>query len=379
MRKSLKYVFIVSCFVLGLLQAEYKIVVVAGQSNALNIHSDASLLPASSADSLIPFFYEDYYVPSGNNVPIISTSGQEWIRLRTQEREDLKGRAPSAYFNNFFGPEMTLGRSLYQELDSVAIFKFVSPGTDLAYEWGPEQTTGPLLLKKMIEKMYVAEEKMTAMGEDFSWYGFTWMQGESDAANLSYSRDYYRNMKLLMKAVRDSLSVPDLPFVLGHIADELPLGPYPYREMVRDAQERVAERDDYTLLINTNDYTMDTDNVHFLAPSVMQLGQDMAAALIQIHSQTAVTISQPECCELGVYPNPFNARCVIRVNLPSSSDLQLNLFDVSGKYIRNIHQGYMNAGQYEFSIDTQDLSSGVYCLQMLNANHSTVKKLLLLK
>lgn len=46
------------------------------------------------------------------------------------------------------------------------------------------------------------------------------------------------------------------------------------------------------------------------------------------------------------WPNPFRSRCALRFDLPSDADVRLEVFDVSGRRVRALHQGRLLAGSH---------------------------------
>lgn len=84
------------------------------------------------------------------------------------------------------------------------------------------------------------------------------------------------------------------------------------------------------------------------------------------------------------YPNPFNPTTVIRYQLPVSSDVRLEVYDMLGRSVATLVDGQVAAGTHQVSFDANNLSSGVYLYRLtangLNgANQIFTKKLTLIK
>ena len=60
------------------------------------------------------------------------------------------------------------------------------------------------------------------------------------------------------------------------------------------------------------------------------------------------------------YPNPFNPRTNIRFALSESAPVRLAVFDVLGREVRVLVEGWQSAGAYEIAFDAGDLPSGTY-------------------
>ncbi len=63
---------------------------------------------------------------------------------------------------------------------------------------------------------------------------------------------------------------------------------------------------------------------------------------------------------VGVYPNPFNARTVITVELPGSAPLTIQMFNITGQLVHTVADGMHSAGTHSFTLDAGSLASGVY-------------------
>ncbi|HWA05899.1 MAG TPA: T9SS type A sorting domain-containing protein, partial [Ignavibacteria bacterium] len=79
------------------------------------------------------------------------------------------------------------------------------------------------------------------------------------------------------------------------------------------------------------------------------------------------------------YPNPFNPETVIKFSLPNSGNVLLKVFDASGRELKTITDKYMNKGEYEFTLDLGNVSSGVYFYQIVTDEFTETKKMVLIK
>lgn len=84
------------------------------------------------------------------------------------------------------------------------------------------------------------------------------------------------------------------------------------------------------------------------------------------------------------YPNPFNAGTVIPYLLTEGSRVKLEVFDVLGRKVSTLVDGYQDAGQYQLRWNGLDhssnaVSSGLYFYRLTTRTASEVKKMTLLK
>jgi photosystem II stability/assembly factor-like uncharacterized protein len=79
------------------------------------------------------------------------------------------------------------------------------------------------------------------------------------------------------------------------------------------------------------------------------------------------------------YPNPFNPLTKIRFEIPTSSVITLKIYDVLGRELKTLVNGYKNAGSYEVEFNGSQLASGIYFYKLTSSQFTLVKKLILLK
>ncbi len=86
----------------------------------------------------------------------------------------------------------------------------------------------------------------------------------------------------------------------------------------------------------------------------------------------------------GAYPNPFNPSTTIRFSLAEAGPVELRIYDLSGRRIRSLIDGRLDAGAHEFDWKGRDdaghvLASGVYFLLFKAGETTDTGKLILLK
>ncbi|MCL4304728.1 T9SS type A sorting domain-containing protein [bacterium] len=83
---------------------------------------------------------------------------------------------------------------------------------------------------------------------------------------------------------------------------------------------------------------------------------------------------------LPAYPNPFNPSVTIPFSLARIANVKLALFDVTGRRITTIFEGFLNPGEHRLHYDAPaSLGTGVYLLRAESGGVTMTQKLLLLK
>jgi cytochrome c peroxidase len=88
----------------------------------------------------------------------------------------------------------------------------------------------------------------------------------------------------------------------------------------------------------------------------------------------AIPLDRPE-----VTPNPFNPTSTITFNVPTSGDVKLTVYNVSGQRVKTLVDGFKTAGTHQVLLVADELPSGVYFVRLVTAGQSTTRKAVLLK
>jgi hypothetical protein len=79
------------------------------------------------------------------------------------------------------------------------------------------------------------------------------------------------------------------------------------------------------------------------------------------------------------YPNPFNPRTTISFDLPCTTEVRVQVFDVQGRLVRELASGVMQAGTHNVYFDGTDLATGIYFCRLTSPQFNALKKMALIK
>ncbi len=82
---------------------------------------------------------------------------------------------------------------------------------------------------------------------------------------------------------------------------------------------------------------------------------------------------------LSNYPNPFNPTTTISFTVPTSSQVSVVVYNINGREVETLVDGFFNAGVYEVDFDASRLASGIYFYKLTTGDQTETKKMLLLK
>jgi len=83
---------------------------------------------------------------------------------------------------------------------------------------------------------------------------------------------------------------------------------------------------------------------------------------------------------LSVYPNPFNPIANIEYSIGQESNLSINIYDINGREIEKLFEGYKDSGSYSLSWNASEQATGVYFIKFkVNNTSPIVHRLVLIK
>jgi hypothetical protein len=136
-------------------------------------------------------------------------------------------------------------------------------------------------------------------------------------------------------------------------------------------------------ILATDSFEFEKESTDGLAPG----SGDAWAALsgwgdterVDLPNQQTFAISANQHLKVTCTPNPFNPETVLRFNLPAAGQVELNIYDLSGRLVSTLLNRHLNAGTHAITFDGSRLASGIYLAVAEWDNQQAVSRLLLLK
>jgi hypothetical protein len=82
---------------------------------------------------------------------------------------------------------------------------------------------------------------------------------------------------------------------------------------------------------------------------------------------------------ISVYPNPFNSITTLSLSLSFTQQVDLSLYDLTGRYVKHISQGIIPAGEHSLTLDAAGLPSGTYFIHIDASSFHTTRSIVLVR
>jgi hypothetical protein len=90
-------------------------------------------------------------------------------------------------------------------------------------------------------------------------------------------------------------------------------------------------------------------------------------------------IDLPTAFGLNVYPNPFNSSATFEFSIPQAGEVQLILYDITGREVKSLTHEFFSVGMHEIAVDAAGLPSGVLFARLTGAGQTITRKLVLMR
>ncbi len=181
----------------------------------------------------------------------------------------------------FAGPEYEFASHIRKRVkEPVKILKCAANGTSLL-AWAPEWTEKRAAITQNVSDGPMYQKLVSEFGRIYrkgdGVRAIFWMQGERDCKYKPAAMTYLDNFRLLVSRLRKDIS--DVPLFLGRVNP--PVGRFPFRPNVRDAQDKAASVLDRVICLNTDDIPLKDDALHHTFQGMGMLGRRFAEAYIK--------------------------------------------------------------------------------------------------
>lgn len=131
-------------------------------------------------------------------------------------------------------------------------------------------------------------------------------------------------------------------------------------------------------------YASEWYNGHFMRMSESWPAVNFFIRVVLDHGSSGMQVLSPQTIaqdfQLGpVWPNPFNSRCMISLDVPQAGSLRLSIFDLLGRERAVLANGYLTAGSHLILWEATDFSTGSYFIRLQSAEVARTIPVILLK
>jgi hypothetical protein len=81
--------------------------------------------------------------------------------------------------------------------------------------------------------------------------------------------------------------------------------------------------------------------------------------------------------DMITYPNPFSSQTTVRFNLEQSSEVSIDIYDITGKLARKIDAGTYTPGRNSIVIQKENLQRGIYLMKLNAGAESGISKIII--
>ena len=221
--------------------------------------------------------------------------------------------------------------------------------------------------------------------------------------------EYAVNMKYLLlnrnnisdlTPLKDMAKLDELRLTKNSISDVTPLAGLTTLTQLRLAHNNITDATPLGNLVNLEMLKIrgnaNITNLHVLAglPKLKDVDITIPDPPIGPHQHAAPVQGEeaappPQTLLLANYPNPFNPETWIPYHLANDADVQISIYDINGRLVRQLDLGHQRAGYYinrsraaywdgrnEFG---ERVATGIYFYQLQADNLSFLRKMVILK
>ena len=122
-----------------------------------------------------------------------------------------------------------------------------------------------------------------------------------------------------------------------------------------------------------NDITLDSiGGINYL-----YVANELDLLIMEIKNQVGIPEEPALIHNVNVFPNPTTDKATIEINLPTPQNVEINLYNIIGNKVGCILNNKIASGRFQFEVDTKELPSGIYMVEVLSGVSRCVEKLII--
>lgn len=95
-------------------------------------------------------------------------------------------------------------------------------------------------------------------------------------------------------------------------------------------------------------------------------GDEILTQTVQLTTNIIGTPQATEGLKAKVFPNPAHNEAFVQYELPQTSDVKIDLFNVNGQFIRSLDNAHHEAGNYQTRFTTEGVAKGAYFIRIVS-------------
>lgn len=104
------------------------------------------------------------------------------------------------------------------------------------------------------------------------------------------------------------------------------------------------------------------------APFGLWVARATGGDLVELPISTGI-VENDKILDLLVFPNPTTDNVQVRMNLVESGQTAMQVIDPLGRIVQERNMGQLSAGQQNFLVDLQDVTTGLYTMRLIQGNN----------
>ena len=131
-------------------------------------------------------------------------------------------------------------------------------------------------------------------------------------------------------------------------------------------------------------YTVDGGHLNAVGARRVALGWYATAAALAGDISGVGSLPTPATAIVGVFPNPFNPRTTVRLELARATDVDVAVFDARGRLVTRLFRGQLPAGSHDLvwqgtNAGGRSVVSGVYFVRLESGGRAVSRHLALVR